>query len=38
MYNGNTFSICFNGNTGEPASGWAWEYQLDSFEELCAMA
>jgi len=38
MYYGNTFSICFKGNTGEPASGWAWDYEVDSFEKLCAMA
>jgi hypothetical protein len=38
MYNGNTFSICFNGTTGEPTRGWAWEYEVESFEKLCAMA
>jgi hypothetical protein len=38
MYTANTFSICFKGNTGQPASGWAWDYEVDSFEKLCEMA
>lgn len=38
MYNGNTFSICFNGDTGEPATGWAWKHRVDSFEALCELA
>jgi hypothetical protein len=38
MYTGNTFSICFNGRTGEPATGWAWDYRVESFEKLCELA
>lgn len=38
MYDANTFSICFNSNTGEPASGWAWGYEVASFAKLCKMA
>ena len=38
MYCGNTFSICFNGKTGEPASGWAWEYEVKDWKELCELA
>jgi hypothetical protein len=38
MYTGNTFSICFKGDTGEPTNGWAWAYEVDSFEKLCELA
>jgi hypothetical protein len=38
MYSANTFSICFNSYSGEPASGWAWNYEVDSFEKLCELA
>jgi hypothetical protein len=38
MYNANTFTICFNGKTGKPATGWAWDYEVESFEKLCELA